>query len=84
MTKSGNPSAKALKRICKDGGVQKKSAKKRRVLEAKPDEVVEEPLQEIPDLGFPKPSEEELLEKQRCLDEAAKIFGQRRDRERAT
>jgi hypothetical protein len=35
VTKKGNLSARALKRILKDGGVQKKSAKKQRVLEAK-------------------------------------------------
>jgi hypothetical protein len=56
VTKSGNLSAKALKRVFKDGGVLKKSTKKQIVLEAEPDEVYEEPLKEIPDLGFPKTS----------------------------
>ncbi len=55
MTKSGNLIAKALKRIFKDGGVRKKSAKKQKVLEAEPDEVYEEPLKETPDLAFQRP-----------------------------
>jgi hypothetical protein len=73
VTKNGYLSAKALKRIFKDGVVPKKSAKKQRVIEAEPDEVYEEPLKEIPDLGFPKTSEKES-EKRRCLKEAVKTI----------
>ncbi len=73
MTKKGNLSAKALKRKFKDGGVQKKSAKKQRMLKAKPDEVFDEPPTEIPHLNFPRTSEEEF-EKRRRLNEAVENY----------
>ncbi len=52
LTKNGNLSAKARKRIFKDGGAVKRAPKKAKVGRTEPDEVIEAPLTEIPDLGF--------------------------------
>ncbi len=73
VTKNGNLSAKALKRIFKDGVVPKKSIKRAKVVKKKPVEAMEPPLMEIHDFGSPKTSDEEV-EKRRRLEEATKIF----------
>ncbi len=77
VTKKGNLSAKALRDGgFKDGGVQKKSAKKQRVLEAKPNEVFEEPPKEILDLNFRRTSEEEFEKRRRGEGATGSPFGQ--------
>jgi hypothetical protein len=48
VTKNGNLSAKALKRISKDGVTPKKLAKRQKVAKAKPIETQEEEHEEIP------------------------------------
>jgi hypothetical protein len=48
VTKNGNLSAKALKRIFKDGVAPKKLAKRQKVAKAKPIESQEEEYEEIP------------------------------------
>jgi hypothetical protein len=73
VTNDGRLSAKALKRIFKDGVAPNKSAKKRKVAKAEHIEVPEEKIDEIPAPEPTKPLEEEARKK-RCLDEAAEMY----------
>jgi hypothetical protein len=72
-TKDGNLSAKALKRIFKDGVVPKKLAKRQKVAKAKLVEDQEAEREEIPVSKTFKRSEEDL-DKERRLQEAAENF----------
>ncbi len=71
--KDGRLSAKALKRIFKDGVAPKKSAKKRKVAKAEHIEAPEEKIDEVPAPEPTKPLDEEARKK-RHLDEAAEMY----------
>jgi hypothetical protein len=60
VTKNGNLSANALKRIFKDGVVPKKSVKRAKVVKKEPIEAIEPPLMKIHDFGSPKTLNEEV------------------------
>jgi hypothetical protein len=66
--KNGNLSAKAIKRIFKDGVMPKKSAKRPKVAKAKPIEAQEAEFEEIPVSKTIKCSEEELKKKRRLQE----------------
>ena len=68
VTKNGNLSAKAIKRIFKDGVMPKKSAKRPKVATAKPIEAQEAEFEEIPVSKTIKCSEEELKKKRRLQE----------------
>ncbi len=65
-TKSGNLSAKALKRILKDSGAVQKSSKKPKVAKTEPIETPPEgKIEEIPDLDIVRMPDEEIEKRRR-------------------
>ncbi len=79
MTKNGNLSAKALKRIFKDGVGPTKLAKREKVAKAKHLEDQKEEWEEIPILKTSK-RPMEVLDKKRRLQEAAENFNNVRNK----
>jgi hypothetical protein len=73
VSKDGNLSAKALKRIFKDGVGPKKLAKRQKVAKAQPVEAHEAEWEEIPVSDTFKGSGDDS-EKRRRLEEATKMF----------
>ncbi len=73
VTKNGNLSAKALKRIFKDGVQPKKLPKRQKIVKMEPTEAPEEKSEEIMEPNIASTSEEEL-DKRRRLDVAVEYF----------
>ncbi len=74
FTKNENLSAKALKRIFRDGGVSKKSGKKQKAAKSESADLPKEKIEEIPDLDIPRWPGEELEKRRRLQQEAAENF----------